>query len=102
VFWFFVHSSIAWQFPLLILLGFFLFASGPVVLAMVQDLGSDRPAFLNGIYMTISFFFGSLAVLLIGYFGDLSGLQWSYNLVSYLSFLAIPFAVLIFRYSGKK
>jgi FSR family fosmidomycin resistance protein-like MFS transporter len=102
VFWFFVHASAAWQFPLLILLGFFLFASGPVVLAMVQDLGSDCPAFLNGIYMTISFFFGSLAVLLIGFFGDLSGLQWSYNLVSYLAFLAIPFSVLIFRYSGQE
>ncbi len=99
VFWFFVHATPAMQFPMLMILGFFLFASGPVLLAMVQDLGSERPAFINGIYMTINFFFGSLTVMLVGYLGDKAGLFFTYELIAVASLLTIPFAVLIFKYT---
>jgi FSR family fosmidomycin resistance protein-like MFS transporter len=98
-FWLFVHASPAMHFPMLILLGFFLFASGPVLLAMVQDLGSERPAFINSIYMTISFFFGSVAVMLVGFFGDTIGLFATYEFIALASLLTIPFAVLIFRFT---
>lgn len=102
IFWLFIHASPAFQFPILMILGFFLFASGPVMLAMVQDLGSERPAFLNGIYMTINFFFGSLAVMLVGYLGDRIGLYRTYEIIAFTSVLTIPFAVFIFRFTGSK
>lgn len=101
VFWFFVHAGPAMQFPMLIILGFFLFASGPVLLAMVQDLGSERPAFINGIYMTINFFFGSLTVMLVGFLGDRIGLYLTYEIIAFASILTVPFALLIFRHTGK-
>ncbi len=101
-FWLFIHASTAMQFPMLILLGFFLFAGGPVLLAMVQDLGSERPAFINSIYMTISFFFGSVAVIVTGFFGDTIGLFATYEFIAATSLLAIPFAVLIFRFTKNK
>lgn len=100
IFWFFIHSGPAFQLPLLLLLGFFLFAGGPVILAMVQDLKSERPAFMNGIYMTISFFFGSLAVLLVGFFGDKVGLFITYQYIALGSVFTIPFAVLIFKFTN--
>lgn len=102
VFWFFVHASPAMQLPMLFVLGFFLFASGPVLLAMVQDLGSERPAFINGIYMTINFFFGSLTVMLVGFLGDKLGLFLTYEIIAVGSLLTIPFAVLIFRFTKSK
>jgi FSR family fosmidomycin resistance protein-like MFS transporter len=84
---------------MLMILGFFLFASGPVLLAMVQDLGSERPAFINGIYMTINFFFGALTVMLVGFLGDKIGLFNTYEIIAFVSVLTIPFAVLIFRFT---
>ncbi len=100
-FWMFIQASPFWQFPLLVLLGFFLFASGPVLLAMIQDLGSERPAFLNGIYMTINFFLGAVAVMLVGAVGDVKGLGYAYEGAALLSLLTVPFAVLIFRFGRK-
>jgi len=102
IFWFFVHAGPAMQFPMLMILGFFLFASGPVLLAMVQDLGSERPAFVNGIYMTINFFFSSLTVMLVGFMGDRIGLFRAYEIIAVISLFTIPFAVLIFRFTKSK
>ena len=97
VFWFFIHAEGEMRFVLLILLGFVLFASGPVLLASVQDLKSERPAFLNGIYMTISFFFGAIAVMFVGFLGDLKGLLFTFEITAGIAVLSIPFAFLLFR-----
>ncbi len=96
-FWFFIHSEGHWSFVLLILLGFVLFASGPVLLASVQELKSGRPAFLNGIYVTISLFFGALTVMFVGFLGDLKGLLFAFEVSVWLSLLSVPFAFLLFR-----
>jgi FSR family fosmidomycin resistance protein-like MFS transporter len=100
-FWFFIHAEGNWRFVLLILLGFVLFASGPVLLASVQDLKSGRPAFFNGIYMTISFFFGAIAVMFVGFLGDLEGLLFTYEITAGLALLSVPFAFLLFRNNKK-
>ena len=76
---------------LLALLGLTLVSSGSVLLAMVQDISSDRPAFMNGIYMTINFFVSSLGALLIGYIGDSMGLENTFYLAAFLAVVAIPF-----------
>ncbi len=82
-------------FPLLILIGFFLFAPNPVMLALFQETGSDRPAFVNSIYMTINFFMQAITNLLIGVLGDLLGLDTTYILAAVLAVLAVPFALRI-------
>lgn len=96
-FWFFIHANGDWRFVLLVLLGFVLFASGPVLLASVQDLKSGRPAFFNGIYMTINFFFGAIAVMFVGFLGDLEGLLFTYEITAGLALLGVPFAFWLFR-----
>ncbi|MCK4967367.1 MFS transporter, partial [bacterium] len=77
--------------PLLIILGFSIFAQGPVLLAVIQDLNSERPAFINGVYMTINFMVSSIAVLIVGILGDVIGLENTYMLSAVLAFGAIPF-----------
>ncbi len=96
-FWFFIHSEGDWRFVFLILLGFVLFASGPVLLASVQDLKSGRPAFFNGIYMTINFFFGAIAVMLVGFLGDMEGLLFTFEVTACLALLSVPFAFWLIR-----
>ena len=80
-------------------MGLFLFANGPVLLALVQEIGVDRPAFSNGIYMTMSFFISSLAALVIGIMGDHFGLTISFKVAAIMALGGIPFVMLL---PGKK
>ena len=93
--WLFISSNSIFTFPLLLLSGFFLFASGPVMLAMVQDTDTEHPAFVNGIYMTVNFGISSLIVLLIGVLGDTWGLEITYKICALVSFGAVPFVWMI-------
>ncbi len=78
----------------LILLGLVSFGTTPILLAVVNNLKSERPAFINGVYITINFFIGGGAILLIGVLGDLLTLNLTYKIVGTTILLAIPF---IFR-----
>jgi MFS transporter, FSR family, fosmidomycin resistance protein len=102
IFWLFLHAPDNLKLPFIALLGLFLFAGGPVLLAIIQDFKSDRPAFLNSIYMTISFLFGALAMMLVGFIGDALGLFKAYQIIALFSLPAIPFAFALTIYSEKK
>jgi len=78
-------------FPILILIGFIMFATTPVLLAEVNSIKTEHPALINGIFMTISFLVSALSLLVIGSLGDLLGLQTSYIITACVSILAIPF-----------
>jgi len=80
------------QMVALIFIGFFLFGSSPVLLAMVQDMSAERPSFNNGVFMTISFAFGAFATMLIGFLADTIGLERSFYLSPLFAVLAVPFA----------
>ena len=89
----FVHLPPAFALPVLVLLGFSLFGSTPVILAMIQHRAKDRPAFFNSIYMLISFFVSAALVIGIGAVADRIGLQATYNICGWLAFGAIPFVL---------
>ncbi|UCH94517.1 MAG: MFS transporter [Candidatus Aminicenantes bacterium] len=77
--------------PLLVLSGFSIIGSTPVLLALVQDLNSDRPAFMNSIFMTISFFLTAVATMMVGFLGDHIGLESTFWLSAFLGFGSLPF-----------
>jgi len=77
---------------MLILIGFFIFGSGPVLLALVQEKNAERPSFTNGVYMTINFALGAIAALIVGWLSDILGLQQVFQLAPLFAMLAIPFA----------
>lgn len=89
--WAFVTLPSTWSLPLLVVIGFFLFGTGPVLLAMVHEVDSERPAFTNSLFMMVNFGAGSLTVLLVGALGDSLGLELTYRLAALLSAGAIPF-----------
>ena len=88
--------------PLLMLLGFFVIAATPVLLSIVNQVSKERPAFINGVFMTISFAVGALGDLLTGFLGDLFGLAMSFKAAAFLSFGAIPFVWLLKKWDIKK
>lgn len=93
----FVYAKGLWVFPVLILMGFFMLASGPVLLALVMDKATRHHSFMNGIYMTLIFVSASISTLLVGMMGDWFGLIDTYKISAFLAFLAIPFVLLLSR-----
>ena len=88
--WFFITMNGDYAFVVLFFIGFFLFASGPVILALVQDVGADHPAFVNGVFMTLNFSLSSLAVMIVGGLIDIFNFGITYKIAIGLSLIALP------------
>ncbi len=89
------------QWGLLGAIGLIFFASTPVFMAMIHDLNSDRPAFANGLFMTVSFAASSIVALLVGVAADRYGFIKTYQITALLSLFAIPFTLFIKDHSRK-
>jgi len=92
---FFIFTTGWLNMLVLILIGLFMFGSGPVLLALVQDFGSDRPSFTNGVFMTISFAFGAVATLFVGIMADAFSLESLFVWSPLFALIAVPFAFLL-------
>ena len=93
--WLFTILEGKFAIPVLIVTGFFLFASGPVLLALVHDIDSKRMSFINGIYMTLNFTLGSLMVLLVGFSADKIGLDLTYKISAFVAAGSVPFVIFL-------
>ena len=81
--------------PILIVTGFFMIASGPVILNAVQSTNSDRPAFVNSIFMSLSFGISAAATTFVGLIGDSFGLDTTFKVCGILAFFAVPFIIFL-------
>ena len=93
--WFFLYSNGYFVIPFLILLGFFLIAQGPVLLAIINDINSDRPAFINSIYMTTNFVINAVVVIFVGILSDVFSLEIMFKFSAIFALGAIPFVFMI-------
>jgi FSR family fosmidomycin resistance protein-like MFS transporter len=75
-----------WIFPVLLPLGFFLFAPTSVMLATVQDLDTDKKAFVNSIFMTLNFFVSVMVYPVVGSIVDRIGFLPTFKGVTLLGF----------------
>ncbi len=75
----------------LVVLGVLLFASAPIILALVQNLHTKRPAFINSIYFTLGFIINVTGVLAVGFAGDAIGLEKTFAICATLPLLSLPF-----------
>jgi len=85
----FIYFNSFALFPILAILGFFLFATGPVMMAAVQDTNTGKPTFINSIYMGINFGISSIVVFLVGYFADMFNLDDVYKVCTLFTFLSL-------------
>lgn len=81
--------------PVLAILGFFLMGTTPILLALTQDHGTERPAFFNSIFLTVSFGSEAAAMMIAGGLADWLGLEMTFHISGLLALGAIPFAYLI-------
>ena len=88
------------RFPLLMMLGFCLLGTTPVIMALVQESFPENRAMANGVYMMLSFVIRSGGILVVGVLGDLFGLRIASFISAVGMFLCLPF--IIFLPKGRK
>jgi MFS transporter, FSR family, fosmidomycin resistance protein len=81
--------------PVLAVLGFFLLGTTPILLALTQDRGTERPAFFNSMFLTVSFGSEAVALMIAGGLADWIGLEMTFNLSGIIALGAIPFVYMI-------
>ncbi len=85
----------------LLLMGLVIFGSAPVFLALIQEVGVQRPGFSTGVYMTVNFVMGALATLIVGILADIYGLKQIFFISPLFAIITIPFALKIKYLSAK-
>jgi MFS family permease len=83
--------------PVLIVLGFFQMGTTPVLLALTQDRGSERPAFFNSIFLTVSFASEAASIMIAGGMADWLGLEMTFHMSGVIALGALPFVFLVDR-----
>ena len=75
----------------LVVTGFTLLSTTPVMLAMIQEYSGEGSSSANGIFMMISFLARSAVVVAVGFIGDHLGLVNTYTISALIGLAAIPF-----------
>lgn len=81
------------QIAILLVTGFSLLSTTPVMLAMIQEFSTDGSSSANGVFMMISFLARSAVVVVVGFVADMAGLEKTYILCGVLGLAGIPFIV---------
>ncbi len=81
------------QLLILLVTGFSLLSTTPVMLAMIQEFSQDGSSAANGVFMMISFIARSAVVVLVGFVADMFGLEKTYILCGVVGLAGIPFVL---------
>lgn len=87
----FVFTTGALKVFMLLITGFTVLSTTPVMLALIQETARDNPSTANGLFMMVSFAMRSLAVVVVGALGDAFGLENMFIISAVAGFMAIPF-----------
>ncbi len=98
----FVYSGFVVQMLLLVILGMLLYATSPILLALVLEQGGKQPAMMNAGFTTVNFVTNAIAVLSTGFLGDLIGLDTTIKMAAIFALGAFPAALVLRRYSVVK
>jgi FSR family fosmidomycin resistance protein-like MFS transporter len=81
----------------LVVVGFTLLSTTPVMLALVQEHAGHSPAAANGLFMMVSFIARSAVVVLVGFIADRIGLNAAYLISAAMGLIGIPFVLMLPR-----
>jgi FSR family fosmidomycin resistance protein-like MFS transporter len=83
------------QLLVLLVSGFFLLSTTPVMLAMIQEHSGSGSSAANGVFMMISFLARSAVVVLVGFIADQVGLQQTFIIAGIVGLAGIPLVFFI-------
>lgn len=87
----FVMTSGIVQVLFMVVTGFTVLSTTPVMLAFIQDHAPVHPASANGLFMMVSFAVRAVAVTLVGLIGDLTSHEMMFVVSGLFGLMAIPF-----------
>ncbi len=87
----FVFTTGPLKIAMLMIAGFTVLSTTPVMLALVQETAKKNPSAANGLFMMVSFAARSFAVVIVGAIGDVAGLENMFTISALVGFTAIPF-----------
>jgi len=87
----FVFTTGVIKIIMLLITGFTVLSTTPVMLALVQETARENPSAANGLFMMVSFAARSVAVVIVGAIGDVAGLENMFIISAVVGFMAIPF-----------
>ncbi len=79
------------RFPFMLVTGFFLLSTTPVMLAMIQHHAKHYPSVANGLYMMLSFIARSAVLVIVGLLSDTLGLEVTYQACAAAGVLSLYF-----------
>ncbi len=79
------------QICMLAVSGFTIISVTPVLLTIVQENAKGNPASANGLFMMVAFFSRAVIISVVGFFGDIIGLENTYITCGIIGFTALPF-----------
>lgn len=85
------------QLVVLLVTGFSLLSTTPVMLAMVQEYSKEGSSAANGVFMMISFLARSAVVVVVGFTADIIGLNSTYIICGLIGLAGIPLAFTLKR-----
>ena len=89
----FVFASGLIKIAMLLVTGFTVLSTTPVMLALVQETAEQNPSAANGLFMMVSFAVRSVAVVAVGALGDAFGLDAMFIIAAISGLGAIPFLI---------
>lgn len=91
----FIYTGGLLRFFMLLVTGFTLLSTSPVMLAIVQEHARSGPSTANGLYMMVSFISRSAIVVIVGMIADRIGLPATYCLSAGIGLISIPFIMML-------
>ncbi len=91
----FLYQNTWTRIPLLLLMGFTVISTTPVLMAAVQESFPENRAMANGVYMCLSFVIRSVATIIIGALGDFYGLKIALTAASLCMLAGSPIVFLL-------
>ena len=89
----FIYTSGPIQIVMLAVSGFTIIAVTPVMLAIIQENANGNPSSANGLFMMVAFFSRAVAILIVGFLGDIIGLEYMYITCGIIGFAGLPFLI---------
>ncbi len=87
----FLFTSGLIQIVMLSVSGFTIIAVTPVLLAIIQENAKGNPSSANGLFMMVAFFSRAVAIMIVGFLGDIVGLQYMYVICGIIGLTGLPF-----------
>ncbi|PIE60893.1 MAG: MFS transporter [Desulfobacterales bacterium] len=89
----FVFTTGIVQILMLLVTGFTVLSTTPVMLALIQEHAPENPSAANGLFMMVSFAVRSLAVVIAGALGDFFGMDAMFIIAAIAGYTALPFLI---------